>query len=71
MIYTNDHGPPHVHVKASGGLVKITIPLGTFRPEVLEVYGMSQSDVRQMLHFVAEHAELLMQRWRRIHEYVA
>jgi hypothetical protein len=71
MIYTNDHGPPHVHVKAADGIATMTIPRGSVGSKVLETYGLSQAEVKHMVQLVEQHADQLMERWRQIHEEVA
>jgi hypothetical protein len=44
VIYTDDHTPAHVHVRKSGGLVKIQINCEPL--ELLDVWDLSEREIR-------------------------
>jgi len=48
-IYTNDHGPSHVHVVKAGNEAVINLGGATTRPLVRENFGMSTANLRR--HF--------------------
>jgi Domain of unknown function (DUF4160) len=63
MIFTNDHGPPHVHVFNGGAESVIELlPLA-----IRENYRMSRAQLRRAVDLVADNHELLVQAWREIH----
>jgi hypothetical protein len=63
MIFTNDHGPPHVHVfKAGVEAVIELLPLA-----IRDNYRMSRAELRGAVDLVAEHHEVLVQAWRQMH----
>ncbi len=67
MIYTDDHIPSHVHVFHGGEEIVINLGSETQRPVVRENIGMSRQHERQALRIVAEHQQLLLEKWREIH----
>jgi hypothetical protein len=63
-IYTLDYPPPHVHVARAGAIVKID--LATHHS--IEIVGtISDRDVRRAERLVAQHAEVLMSEWEKLH----
>ena len=63
VIRTNDHPPPHVHVQHADGEAKIELdPV-----RVVEVYGLSKSQVRTAMDMVKAKAFVLLTEWRQIH----
>jgi hypothetical protein len=73
-IYTNDHVPAHVHVfvgrKGSRNQPGIKINLGSENqaPSLVTVHpSISNRDVINALKLVAEHQEIFLQEWNRIH----
>jgi len=66
VIYTQDHKPAHVHVTGPGR-AKINLLGPDGRPEVVDVVGIKNSDMRRLLTEVTEHRDRLMREWERIH----
>lgn len=63
MIYTNDHGPPHVHGWKAGGEIVINLdPVG-----ILRVEGMRRKDATKAVEIVEEYRDDLLERWHDIH----
>ena len=63
VIYPNDHPPAHVHVVGSGWVVTINL-IGL---AVREAIGCDEREARRALRLAGEHAEMLMNAWRRLH----
>lgn len=58
QIYTNDHQPPHAHVRKAGNEVRIALAnTEGEKPYVMSNHGMGAADVRQALAM-----------WREIHD---
>jgi hypothetical protein len=66
-VYTNDHGPPHVHAWKAGGWVALTIPTEQEAAIILRTAGMRDSDVRSAVRLVEENAPALWTSWRHYH----
>jgi hypothetical protein len=63
MIHTDDHPPPHVHVRAPGGEVKVMLdPL-----RVGGSRGVQVQEVVDAVRLVEANREHLLACWRRIH----
>jgi hypothetical protein len=68
MVYSHDHTDrAHVHVCRGEHTVVINLPTSTRRQTVREVGRMRRTDIRRAYELVAEHADFLLQEWRRIH----
>jgi Domain of unknown function (DUF4160) len=67
IIWPADHEPPHVHVFKGKGEVKINIGNDDEAPRLITIYGLTKQEVRQAWEIVAEHQEVLLTAWRRIH----
>ncbi|MHB8433392.1 MAG: DUF4160 domain-containing protein [Candidatus Tyrphobacter sp.] len=64
-VFTDDHGPPHVHVLKDGVLLKISLRPVAF---VSAKYGRPSEHVkREAIAVVQEHIEACRVIWRRIH----
>src|SRR5271165_2370129 len=64
-VFTDDHGPPHVHVLKDGMLLKIALDPVAF---VSAKYGRPSGHVRhEALIIVQEHVEACWAVWRRIY----
>lgn len=66
-IYTNDHPPPHVHVRIPGGYVKVQLAGDNGDPEVLRVRNVNDRDAWRALAIVYEHQATFLEQWRFIH----
>jgi len=66
-IYTNDHGPSHVHVVKAGNEVVINLGSATTRPMVRENFGMSTTNLRKAFLIVNQNQRFFLQEWRRLH----
>jgi hypothetical protein len=73
-IYSDDHLPAHVHVfigrKGSRGQAGIKINLGSEdkAPRLVKAdTGISTKDLKKALKLVADHQELFLKEWNRIH----
>lgn len=67
IIWSNDHGPAHVHVFKAGAEAIIIIPRGIEAPDIRDVRGMREADVAEAMQLVRDNAELLQQKWKEIH----
>jgi Domain of unknown function (DUF4160) len=63
MIFTNDHGPPHVHVFKTGTEAVIELTPVAIR----ENYRMSRVDLRRAVDLVADNREVLIHAWSEMH----
>lgn len=63
VIRTNDHPPPHVHVRAGSGMVKIMIAENRFTDR----RRMDQATLRMAMRTVRDNRAFLLQAWKRIH----
>lgn len=64
MIYTNDHGQPHVHAVGKIGEAKVRIKDG----KVLEAHGFSFRLLRLISIQVLERKDELLEFWKEYHE---
>lgn len=62
-IYTKDHAPAHVHVFNGNSEAKI----GLEPVEVLENWGFSNREIKNILELVQEYQERLLQVWDTYH----
>ncbi|HEV3052900.1 MAG TPA: DUF4160 domain-containing protein [Longimicrobium sp.] len=67
FICTDDHLPPHVHVKRPGGYVKIHLNGPDGLPEVVKIVRVADHDAWRALAIVYRHQQLLLREWRDIH----
>ena len=67
MIYTDDHGPPHVHVVGKGGTVTFFLRHESRSVSIRSNDGISRADVRAIATFLEENLDILCQAWERIH----
>lgn len=63
-IFTNDHPPPHVHVKTSSGMVKIALD---GQASIIGNTTAKIGDVRQARKITLDNEDYLLQEWDRIH----
>jgi hypothetical protein len=59
VIYTQDHPPPHVHVKSAGCEAKIALEDGT----VLRNDGFPRRELSRIVALVVRHGDLLRNGW--------
>lgn len=64
-IYTDDHGPPHVHVLGDGEL-KIVIRGAEGVPELVYAIGMTAPQRRRAMDVVRERQAEFLARWNGI-----
>ena len=63
-IYTLDHPPPHVHAFKAGAVLKIDLSTCM----VTEIVGdISDRDVGRAERLVADHAQMLLLEWTKLH----
>ncbi|MBW4650297.1 MAG: DUF4160 domain-containing protein [Kastovskya adunca ATA6-11-RM4] len=67
-IYTNDHLPSHVHVIKAGGEAKINLGSETEDPSLIQIWNMSDGDVKKALQLIFVHQTELLKKWSEIHE---
>ena len=65
VIYSNDHGPPHVHVVGNGGEARIL--LGHDDVTLDEVWGIGRNDMRKLLEEARLHRADFLKAWRDVH----
>lgn len=69
LLPPREHGPPHVHVRKSGGMVIINLPDGNSLLSVRSVTRrMSDATVLAAFRLVEANVEMLLTEWRRYHE---
>lgn len=66
-IYTDDHGPSHVHVVRAGAEAVINLGSATTRPWVRENFGMSKTNLRKAFLIVNQNQRFFLQEWRGLH----
>ncbi len=60
IIFTNDHPPPHIHVKQAEGGAKINLnPI-----EIVEHFDLNQRQLREIEEIVEENQSFLMEKWQ-------
>ncbi len=63
LVHTDDHPPPHVHVRRPGGEAKVNLaPVGLARAR-----GLALHDAVEAVRLVEHNRERLLSAWRRIH----
>lgn len=67
IIWPADHEPPHVHVFKGDGEAKITLGGKEHRPSFVTIAGLTKPDARKAWEIVAEHQEVLLKAWEKIH----
>lgn len=67
VVWPNDHEPPHVHAFKGNGEAKVSLGDGRRAPEILTVYGLTKRDAVFIWRLVAEHQEMLLAEWEKIH----
>ncbi|HEU0012997.1 MAG TPA: DUF4160 domain-containing protein [Longimicrobium sp.] len=65
MIWSLEHGTPHVHVFKAEGVARIH--LGWEGTPVLQEASMGPRDTRRAMEIVREHADMIRSEWRRLH----
>jgi hypothetical protein len=66
MIFSNDHGPAHVHVFGDGE-AKINLLGPGGGPELVWEYGMKANELRRAMKLVDNQQRFFLARWRKIH----
>lgn len=66
VIHLDDHVPAHVHVLGDG-TAKIAIADEAGDPKLIRNQGLKAGDLRKAMQIVADHRELLMERWNELH----
>lgn len=67
VIFSNDHGPPHVHVIGPDGEAKIALGHEGARATLVSSNGFSPALLAEALTEIDRNQALLAQRWRDIH----
>lgn len=66
VIFSNDHGPAHVHVFGDGHVrINLIGPHG--EPELVWAEGMKRNDVRRAMDAVIERQMVFLAQWRKMH----
>jgi hypothetical protein len=68
VIYVNDHYPPHVHVIGPGREARIALGDEREHPWLMTNEVLSRRQVAAALMKISENRDLLIQRWREIHD---
>lgn len=62
IIFTNDHPPPHVHVRRAEGGAKVS-----FDPVVIvEYHRLNQRQLSEIIELVEYNRDYLLEKWREI-----
>jgi Domain of unknown function (DUF4160) len=67
MVNTDDHPPPHVHVKYAGGVVLINIGTEKAPPSVRKIVHMRLPDVGRAVRVVEQNQAKCLAAWERYH----
>lgn len=67
IIHTDDHPPPHVHVRRANGEVKVSLPPPGECVRVLRVRHLATHEAMRAVRLVEEHREQLLLEWEEIH----
>ena len=63
IIFTNDHPPAHIHVRRAGKKARVRLePV-----ELLNDYGYSSREIKQILKLVQDNQTVLLTQWDRYH----
>jgi len=65
VMFTNDHGPPHVHVLGHGGEAKIVLEDGG--PRIDWVVSIGRGELRKIMQEAEREHVRLLKMWSRIH----
>lgn len=66
VIFTDDHDPPHVHVRGDGQ-AKVNLVGADGQPELVWSVGMNAAEKRRALKAITDLQHDLLEQWRRIH----
>ena len=66
VIYSNDHGPPHVHVVGPGFEMKVSLVEGALL-DPKQIQTLSPSEIRACLLAIRDHRNELIRLWRSVH----
>lgn len=67
IIHTDDHPPPHVHVRVAGGEVKVQLEGEGGDPEVVRIRNVNDRNAWRALAIVYQHQDEFLEQWRLIH----
>jgi uncharacterized protein DUF4160 len=67
VIYSNDHGPAHVHAIGPDCEAKVALGEEGEYPRLVTNDGLTRAELESVLTAIGEQLELLRQRWREIH----
>jgi hypothetical protein len=65
VIFRNDHEPAHVHAFGDGE-AKINLLGPNGGVDLVWAVGLTRADIRRAMAVVAEHHEMLLERWSEI-----
>ncbi len=64
-VNANDHQPPHVHIEGAGSSIRVNL----LTMEIMDGNtGFSESLVRQIIEYVLDNREILLEKWVEYHE---
>lgn len=64
FIYSNEHPPPHIHVKKAEGLLRFFLGTNSEKPSLdKELSPMKRKDSRRAFVIVKERQKLLLKKW--------
>lgn len=67
LIHTDDHPPPHVHVRVAGGDVKVQLEGSDGDPVVVRIRNVNDRDAWRALAIVYQYQEEFLADWKDIH----
>ena len=67
VIFSNDHGPAHVHVFGQGGEAKVVLE-GAGGIRLDGAAGISRGDLRRIIQEARRERARLIAMWKQIHE---
>ena len=67
VVFLDDHGPPHVHVFASGGEAKLLLGAPGGRPSLVWARGFDRAALRRVMEETLARQARLLAAWHRVH----
>ena len=67
IIWPDDHEPSHVHVFKGDGEAKVRVGNSEQAPSFVTISGLTKREAKFVWGVVAEHQEVLLDAWEKIH----
>ena len=67
MIFTDDHGPPHVHAIGGDERAVFLLHCAAGRVSMRSDTGLTRADIRKLSRFLEDNVVMLCESWRLVH----